>query len=41
VYLERELGLQEANRLDVFGAEHLVWDVRFFKPQQVEEFAFA
>jgi len=38
VYLERELGLQEANRLMSSELNIWFWDVRFFKPQQVEEF---
>lgn len=37
-YLERELGLQQANQL--MGGELNIWywDVRFFRPQQEEEF---
>jgi membrane protease YdiL (CAAX protease family) len=38
VYLERELGLQEANRLMSSELNIWFWDVRFFKPQQEEEF---
>ena len=38
VYLERELGLQEANRLMSSELHIWFWDVRFFKPQQEEEF---
>ncbi len=38
VYLERELGLQEANRLMSSELNIWFWDVRFFKPLQVEEF---
>ena len=37
-YLERELGLQEANRLMSSELNIWFWDVRFFKPLQVEEF---
>ena len=37
-YLERELGLQEANRLMSSELNIWFWDVRFFKPQQEEEF---
>ena len=38
VYLERELGLQQANHL-MSGTLHIwYWDIRFFKPQQEEEF---
>jgi len=37
-YLERKLGLQEANRL-MAGELHIwYWGVRFFRPQQEEEF---
>ena len=37
-YLERELGLQQANRL-MSGELHIwYWEVRFFRPQQEEEF---
>ena len=38
VYLERELGLQEANRLMSSELNIWFWNVRFFKPQQEEEF---
>src|SRR5690348_17903960 len=38
VYLERNLGLQEANRLMSSELNTWFWDVRFFKPLQVEEF---
>ena len=37
-YLERELGLQEANRLMSSELNVWFWEVRFFKPQQEEEF---
>jgi membrane protease YdiL (CAAX protease family) len=37
-YLERELGLQEANRLMSSELNIWFWDVRFFKPQQEEEY---
>jgi len=37
-YLERELGLQQANRLMSSELNIWYWDVRFFKPQQEEEF---
>ncbi len=37
-YLERELGLQQANRLMSSELNIWFWDVRFFKPQQEEEF---
>ena len=37
-YLERELGLQEANRLMSSELNIWFWDARFFKPLQVEEF---
>jgi hypothetical protein len=39
VYLERELGLQQANRLMSSELNIWFWDVRFFKPQQEEEFS--
>jgi hypothetical protein len=39
VYLERELGLQQANRLMSSDLNIWFWDVRFFKPQQEEEFS--
>jgi MFS family permease len=38
VYLERQLGLDEANRLMSSELNVWFWDVRFFKPQQEEEF---
>lgn len=38
VYLERELGLQEANRLMSSELHIWFWDVRFFRPEQEEEF---
>jgi len=38
VYLERELGLEEANRLMSSELNIWFWDVRFLKPQQEEEF---
>jgi membrane protease YdiL (CAAX protease family) len=38
VYLERELGLQEANRLMSSELNIWFWNVRFFKPMQEEEF---
>ena len=37
-YLEREVGLAEANRLMSSELNIWYWDVRFFKPQQEEEF---
>jgi membrane protease YdiL (CAAX protease family) len=37
-YLERELGLDQANRLMSSQLNIWYWDVRFFKPQQEEEF---
>jgi len=37
-YLERELGLQQANQLMSTQLNIWYWDVRFFKPQQEEEF---
>jgi Type II CAAX prenyl endopeptidase Rce1-like len=37
-YLERELGLQQANRLMSSELSIWYWDVRFFRPQQEEEF---
>jgi hypothetical protein len=36
-YLERELGLEEANHLMSSELNIWFWDVRFFKPQQEEE----
>ena len=37
-YLERELGLAQANQLMSAELNIWYWDVRFFKPQQEEEF---
>ena len=37
-YLERELGLQQANQLMSSELNIWYWDVRFFRPQQEEEF---
>jgi membrane protease YdiL (CAAX protease family) len=37
-YLERELGLQRANQLMASDLNIWYWDVRFFRPQQEEEF---
>lgn len=37
-YLERELGLQQANHLMSSEVSIWYWDVRFFRPQQQEEF---
>ncbi|MDP9337563.1 MAG: CPBP family intramembrane metalloprotease, partial [Acidobacteriota bacterium] len=37
-YLEREVGLAQANRLMSSELNIWYWDVRFFKPQQEEEF---
>jgi membrane protease YdiL (CAAX protease family) len=37
-YLERELGLQEANQMMSSQLHIWYWDVRFFRPQQEEEF---
>src|SRR5256885_6294361 len=37
-YLEREVGLKEANRMMASEVNVWHWDVRFFKPQQEEEF---
>jgi len=37
-YLERELGLAQANQLMSSELNIWYWDVRFFKPQQEEEF---
>jgi membrane protease YdiL (CAAX protease family) len=37
-YLERELGLQQANRLMSAELNIWYWEVRFFRPQQEEEF---
>jgi hypothetical protein len=37
-YLERQLGLQQANHLMASDVSVWYWDVRFFRPQQEEEF---
>ena len=37
-YLERELGLQQANQLMSGQLNIWYWDVRFFRPKQEEEF---
>jgi hypothetical protein len=37
-YLEREVGLQQANQLMASELNIWYWDVRFFRPQQEEEF---
>ena len=37
-YLERELGLQDANRLMSSQLNIWFWEVRYFKPLQVEEY---
>jgi membrane protease YdiL (CAAX protease family) len=37
-YLERELGLQQANQMMSSELHIWYWNVRFFKPQQEEEF---
>jgi membrane protease YdiL (CAAX protease family) len=37
-YLEREIGLQRANQLMASQLNIWYWEVRFFKPQQEEEF---
>jgi len=37
-YLERELGLEQANQLMSGELNIWYWDVRFFRPQQEEEF---
>ena len=37
-YLERQIGLQQANQLLASQLNIWYWDVRFFKPQQEEEF---
>jgi membrane protease YdiL (CAAX protease family) len=37
-YLERQIGLQKANQLMASQLDIWYWDVRFFKPQQEEEF---
>ncbi len=38
-YLEREVGLEQANRLMSSEVNVWFWDVRFFKPLQKEEFS--
>jgi hypothetical protein len=38
VYVERELGLQQANQLASSKINLWYWNVRFYKPQQEEEF---
>jgi len=38
VYLERQLGLQQANQLMSSELNIWFWEVRFFRPQQEEEF---
>ena len=38
VYLERELGLKQANQMMSTDLNIWYWDVRFFKPKQEEEF---
>ena len=38
VYLERQLGLQQANMLMSSGLNIWYWHARFFRPQQEEEF---
>lgn len=40
-YLEREVGLKEANRLMTSEVNVWNWNVRFFKPEQEEEFQVA
>ncbi len=37
-YLEREVGLQQANQLMAGAVNVWAWDVRFFRPQQQEEY---
>jgi membrane protease YdiL (CAAX protease family) len=37
-YMERELGLQQANQLMSAELNVWYWDVRFFRPEQLEEF---
>ena len=37
-YLERELGLQQANQMMSSQLDIWYWDVRFFRPQQEEEY---
>ena len=41
VYLERQLGLKEANQLMLSEVNVWNWEVRFFKPGQEEEFRIA
>src|SRR5689334_2100268 len=38
VYLERQLGLEQANRLASSKISLWYWSVRFYKPLQVEEY---
>jgi len=38
-YLEREVGLEQANRLMASELDIWYWSVRFFRPQQKEEFS--
>lgn len=38
VYLEREVGLEEANKLMAGDVSVWFWEVRFFQPRQQEEF---
>ena len=38
-YLEREVGLEQANRLMSSELDIWYWSVRFFRPQQKEEFS--
>jgi membrane protease YdiL (CAAX protease family) len=40
-YLERQLGLQQANQLMSSELHIWKWDVRFFRPKQLEEFRVA
>src|SRR5215813_3181100 len=40
-YLERQVGLKEANRLMASEVNVWNWNVRFFKPEQEEEFQVA
>ena len=37
-YLEREVGLEQANQLMAGAVNVWAWDVRFFRPQQQEEY---
>ena len=41
VYLERQLGLQQANKLMSSELNIWYWRVRFFRPQQEEEFSLS